>query len=185
MELLRLAPPCATFSSILNGCARTRLRSIEFPEGIPGLNGEQSQRVRLGNALAEVAAVLMDVQHKAGNLYQLEQPGRSLMTSYGPVLKALQSTTSSGYQRGECAGGAPWRKPLVLYTSTAFAGRSLAAKCPGARAIPHCGGTHPREWTGPTSRARNGQRGQLLWPEGGYRKCGGADGKMAGTQARR
>ena len=128
IDLLHSAPPCASFSAILNGCATTRLRTAEAPGGIEGLNEEQQQQVRVGNALADVAAVVMEVQHKAGNLHQLEQPGRSLMVSYETMRTTLAATKAVGYQRDACVDGAPWRKPLVLYTNKAEVGRRVAAK---------------------------------------------------------
>ena len=67
VDLLHLAPPCSSFSVILNGCPRTRLRTKQRPGGIDGLNLKQAQQVRVGNALAETAAMLIKAQHAAGN----------------------------------------------------------------------------------------------------------------------
>ena len=55
VDLLHLAPPCATFSIALNGSAATRVRSLEKPMGLEGLSTKQADKVRVGNALAEVA----------------------------------------------------------------------------------------------------------------------------------
>ena len=101
--------------------------------GLDGLSKTQAERVRVGNALAEVAATLMKVQHAAGNLVQLEQPARSLMILYEPIKKALASTEAVGYQRDACVDGAPWRNPLILYTPTRSVGLRMAAKCPGCK----------------------------------------------------
>lgn len=147
--LLHAGPPCSSFSAILNGFRETRVRSREFPEGIPGLTGAQAEKVRLGNALADVAAILVEIQSKAENLHQLEQPGRSLMISYGTMAKALKTTESEGFQRDACVDGAPWRKPLVLYTSSVSVGARLAAKCRGCTSHRPLRGRAPNgiDWT--------------------------------------
>ena len=133
IDLLHIAPPCATFSIILNGFAQSRLRSLQFPDGLPDLDPTKSHRVRVGNALAEVAAVLMIAQCKAANLCELEQPGRSLMEHASAMKDALAKTGARGYQRNACADGAPWMKPIVLFTPSADVGRSLVAGCPGCQ----------------------------------------------------
>ena len=79
IDLLHLAPPCASFSVALNGSAATRVRSSEKPMGIDGLSPAQAARVRVGNTLAEVTATLMQTQHDAGNRYELEQLAPGMM----------------------------------------------------------------------------------------------------------
>jgi len=75
VDLIRLAPPCSTFSVALNGFAHSRVRSWDHPGGLPNLSAAQALTVKLGNSLAEIAAALMAAQHAAGNMFQLEQPG--------------------------------------------------------------------------------------------------------------
>ena len=108
VDLLHLAPPFSTFSAIANGFIHSQMRSIEFPGGLPGLDETKMQKVRLGNALAEVAAVLIRAQFKAGNLYQLEQPAKSLLVHFPSVRSALDESSASGFRRDACADGAPW-----------------------------------------------------------------------------
>ena len=131
IDLLHIAPPCASFSWALNGSWATQLRTMEFPAGIDGLTTEQMRQVRIGNALAQAAATIMQAQSSAGNMFQLEQPGRSLMVEFAPMKDTLKATEARGYERDACADGAPWRKPLILYTATRKVGRSLVALCPG------------------------------------------------------
>ena len=88
-------------------------------------------QAELGNSLAEVAAILIKAQHKAGNLFQLEQPAGSLMVEFAPAKEALITTGAAGFQRDACKDGAPWRKPLILYTATRTVGRALTARCHG------------------------------------------------------
>ena len=63
------------FVGALNGFEHSRVRSIEHPNGLPDLTADKAHKVRVGNALAEVAAAIMGTQHSAGNLLELEQPG--------------------------------------------------------------------------------------------------------------
>ena len=53
------------------------------------------------------------------------------MPFYEPVAKALTTTESVGFQRDACVDGAPWKKPLVLYTGSKSVGVKIAARCPG------------------------------------------------------
>ena len=62
--------------------------------------------------------MLVKVRHKAGNRFQLEQPARSLVSEFTPVKDALKITDAKGFQRDACVDGAPWRKPLILFTAT-------------------------------------------------------------------
>ena len=106
VDLLHLAPPCATFSRALNGSEATRVRSFEKPMGLDGLSPAQAERVRIGNALAEVAAVLIQTQHEAGNLYDLEQPAESLMLEVPKLKKTMADTGGRPFQRDACTDGA-------------------------------------------------------------------------------
>ena len=89
VDLTHLAPPCSTFSVMLNGFLHSMLRSAEYPGGLPNLTADKAYKVRLGNSLAEIAAAIYGAQHAAGNLHQLEQPGKSLMSEFEPVRKVL------------------------------------------------------------------------------------------------
>ena len=131
IDLLHLAPPCATFSIALNGSAATRVRSLEKPMGLEGLSTKQADKVRVGNALAEVAAVLMQAQHDAGNLYQLEQPALSLMLEVPKMKKVLKDTGGQAFQRDACTDGAPLSlKCTAIQNNTRegdYLGRCLAS----------------------------------------------------------
>ena len=88
--MAHVAPPCSTFSVALNGFEHSKVRSIEYPGGLPDLTAEKAHKVRVGNALAEVAAAIIGAQHSAGNLLELEQLGKSIMPRYEPVRKILE-----------------------------------------------------------------------------------------------
>ena len=147
--MLRLAPPCATFSVALNGSEATRVRSFEKPMGLDGLSPAQAERVRIGNALAEIAAVFIQTQHDAGNHYELEQPAKTLMLEVPNLKKTITDTGGKPFQRDACADGAPWRKPLLLVTFTTAVGRRLKAVCPGCTSHVRLRGVAPcgTDWT--------------------------------------
>ena len=56
-------------------------------QGVASLPPHREAKVRLGNALSEVAARLADAQEKAGNFWILEQPATSLMWLVEPIAK--------------------------------------------------------------------------------------------------
>ena len=64
-------------------------------------------KVRLGNALAEIAARLAEAQEKAGNFWMLEQPATSLMWIFEPVAKLLRSASTHLASIDVCMFGAP------------------------------------------------------------------------------
>ena len=131
IDLLHIAPPCSSFSIIRSMSIASRIRSKEFPDGLPDLQPRQALQVKLGNALAEVAAVMMKAQHDAGNLVQLEQPAGSLMEHFSAMKDAIKKVEAKGYQRDSCCDGAPWRKSLILFTPTTAVGASMIAHCRG------------------------------------------------------
>ena len=50
------------------------------------------------------------------------------MTEFTPVKDALKITDAKGCQRDAYVDGAPWRKPLILFTATWSVGRTLCAR---------------------------------------------------------
>ena len=102
IDLVHISPPDATFTG-----SYAKLRSASKPEGIDGLQAGELEMVRVGNALAEVAATMMKVQTKAGNHYQLEQPLRSIMMHLPVIKKAITETGGRPYRRDADADSAP------------------------------------------------------------------------------
>ena len=113
------------------------------------MNPKQRHQVAIGNALATATAAMINAQHKVGNLFELEQPAGSMMVAFEPIKDVLAATGALAYQRDACADGAPWRKPLLLYTATHEVGRRLVAKCPGCREHIRLRGRAPNgvDWT--------------------------------------
>ena len=93
----------------------------------------KAEKVRLGNALADVTVVLATAQVKAGMFCEFEQPGRSLMLLYKPIFDMMAEHKFIAYRRDSCLDGAPWRKPLLVITPCAEVGKAIEGACPGGR----------------------------------------------------
>ena len=76
--------------------------------------------MRLGNALADIAAMLAAAQEKTESIWMLELPATSLMWLYGAVAELLNKATTYLAVVDVCMFGAPWRKPTSL--ESIFAG---------------------------------------------------------------
>ena len=70
------------------------MRSAKEPGGFSDLPPHREEKVRLGNALAQVAVRLAEAQEKAGNYWMLEQPATSLMWLYEPLATLIAKATS-------------------------------------------------------------------------------------------
>ena len=117
--LLHVGPPCSSFSMACNRFLRYRLRSTEHPEGIQGLRPHQQEKVRLGNALAEIAVKLCQAQQKVKRAWQFEQPSSSLMLLYSVVVAFFAKVRACWAHRDVCCDGAPWKKSTCLVASHA------------------------------------------------------------------
>ena len=82
ISLLHLAPPCSSFAWALNRFVSLRLRSVQDPGGLPDLSAANHQKVRLGNALCDVACRIAAAQHRAKGDWELGQPASPLMLKY-------------------------------------------------------------------------------------------------------
>ena len=65
ISVLHLGPPCSSFSMAFNRFLSQAIHSAAHPAGLPGLTPEQQEKVRVGNALAEVALILAKAQTRA------------------------------------------------------------------------------------------------------------------------
>ena len=130
IALLHIAPPGATFSSTLNSAYTTRLRDANHPGGISGLSTEQSARVKQGNCLAEIAAILFKAQHKQGGQAQLQQPKGSLMRIFEPIAAVVSQTSAQWYVRDSGVDGEHLREPLALAITLSAIGEAVEASCP-------------------------------------------------------
>ena len=108
--MLHVGPPCSRFSMACNGIPSTRMRSEQYPAGLPNLSDVRREKVTLGNALAEVATKLCRAMSLVGNLWTWEQPWTSLMWIYPPVKELLTKYCIAFAYVDVCAFGAPLKK---------------------------------------------------------------------------
>ena len=93
VRVLHLGPPCSSFSMAVNRFKTYAMRSSDRPEGFDDLPPHREEKVRLGNALAEVSARLAEAQEKAGNYWILEQLATSLMWLFAPIAALIAKVT--------------------------------------------------------------------------------------------
>ena len=116
-RLIHLGPPCSSFSMACNRFLKYAMRSAAFPAGLAGLLPHQLEKVSLGNALATVAAHLIDAQCRAGGLWTLEQPTSSLMWLFAPIAEIMARLQAIMVKTDVCFYGAPWKKPTTVATN--------------------------------------------------------------------
>ena len=71
---LHLGPLCSSFSMVVNRFKTFAMRSAQQLGGFDNPSPQRKEKVRLGNALAEISNILVEAQEKAGNDWTLEQP---------------------------------------------------------------------------------------------------------------
>ena len=148
VRLLHLGPPCSSFSMACNRFPQYAMRSASEPGGFANLPPHRAEKVRLGNALAEVSVRLAEAQEKALNFWTFEQPATSLMWLFTAVLLLMQKATSFAVLIDVCMFGAPWRKPTTIAANFASILR-LRRKCNGQHHHISLQGNSPdgRSWT--------------------------------------
>ena len=148
IRVLWLGPPCSSFSMALNRFPTKAIRSWAYPEGFPWLCPKSLEKVRYGNALRDAACCMAEAQHKAKNLYALEQPKTSLMLPCTRVVDMIKATDAVTACRSPCLDGAPWEKPTAIVSN--FVGILDAnGGCPGGHKHIVLSGKAPdgRSWT--------------------------------------
>lgn len=83
------------------------MRSASEPSGFANLPPHRSEKVGLGNALAEVSVKRAKAQEKALNFWILEQRATSLMWLFAAVALLIQKATSFAVLIDVCTFGAP------------------------------------------------------------------------------
>ena len=114
IRVIHLGPPCSSFSMAVNRFKSYAMRSAKFPAGFEDLPPHREEKVRLGNALAEISRRLAEAQEKAGNYWTLEQPSTSLMWLYDPIAWLIDRCCVFMVTTDVCMFGAPWRKPTSI-----------------------------------------------------------------------
>jgi hypothetical protein len=107
-----LAPPCSSFS-VAQSRSGHAIRSNQFPAGLPNLTGEQQNRIREGNRLANATIKLLKLCIHYTIPAILENPASSFLWKY-PVLAPLLAI---GQHRvvHMCAFDARWRKATGIH----------------------------------------------------------------------
>ena len=90
------------------------MRSAKLPAGFEDLPPHREEKVRLGNALAEISRRLAEAQEKAGNYWTLEQPSTSLMWLYDPIAWLIDRCCVFMVTTDVCMFGAPSRTPTSI-----------------------------------------------------------------------
>ena len=106
---LHLAPPCSTFSRARDRSRKTRLRSAEFPAGLPRC----ADQVKDANSVALAAFDLAVWASQLGVLVSIENPRKSYLWDF---LAARRVDEASGTDHHFCAcmHGAGYQKPTTL-----------------------------------------------------------------------
>jgi hypothetical protein len=107
-----LATPCSSFS-LAQSRSGYAIRSIQHPEGLPNLTGEQQNRVREGNRLANATIKILKLCITNNVPAILENPPSSFLWKY----PALAPLLAKGDHRTVhmCAFGARWRKAAGVH----------------------------------------------------------------------
>ena len=128
-------PPCKTFTMARRrdrfGSAKV-LRSDRHPEGLPGV---KDQWVRTANELVKRFAKLARVVHRCGGFWSVENPERSYLWSFGPMVALAKLQGASFIVGDQCCHGGLYAKPTGWLTTAPFL-QVLAARCPGPPAHP-------------------------------------------------
>jgi hypothetical protein len=122
--------PCSSFS-----CARRwgggppPLRDGDNPS-LPrqGLEGDELLKVLEGNQLADVTAFGIKMCAKYGIYTVIENPMRSKLWVYPPIVDALSTIDAQSVQTDFCGFGMPWNKATLLKGNLPNL-RSLERKC--------------------------------------------------------
>ena len=146
VSVLHLGPPSSSFSMAINRRASKRIRADERPAGRDNL----SDKVRIGNVLAQVAVTLTKAQMKGVRWFRLEQRASSLMLHI-PLLKELAV-------RCICVNGASGVKPTAIIANSRHI-LDLKVACPA------CASHIPLQGKSP---------GGQLWTAGAF--CSGFPG---------
>jgi len=104
-------PRCKTFTKARRrdrfGTART-LRSDQHPGGLPGV---KDQRVHDANMLVRRFAKLARIVHRCGGYWSVENPERSYLWSFTPMVALAKLRGASFIVGDQCCHGGLYRKP--------------------------------------------------------------------------
>ena len=96
---VHIAPPCGTSSRARerpvskSAWGPVSLRSVEYPWGLPHLQGKDAYRIKQANILYEQAASFCRFLSNHGVKWSVENPRRSYMWELGPFIELLDMAT--------------------------------------------------------------------------------------------
>jgi len=128
-------PPCKTFTRARRndsfGAART-LRSELHPAGLPGV---RDRRVKDANMLVQRLARLARVVHRCGGYWSIENPARSYIWLFHPLVSLAKLAGAKLIIGDQCLHGGLYRKPTGWLTTAPFL-QVLEGCCPGPPSHP-------------------------------------------------
>ena len=138
---VHFAPPCSTWSRARAPPLRAAGAKIL---GVPGLNPQQTHRLKEGTALARACVYLARCCLRSGVAFSIENPQSSLMWQWAPMRALMADPRVFVVDLVFCSFGAAWLKPTRLIT-TVQAMLALGGGCRGGhshialRGIAPCG----------------------------------------------
>ena len=138
--------PCTTFSTARYPPLR-QSGGVSLP--MPNLSEAKLLQLAEGNALADVTAEGLGVAYLSGAYSIVENPLRSGLWRYKPVMQALHAVKAVHVRTDDCQWGMPWCKPT-----------NLAGTLPGFKSLKRvcCGRNHLCSRTGQRHFILRGRR---------------------------
>jgi hypothetical protein len=108
---LLFAPPCFTLSRARDRSHATQLRSTSHPEGLPGLDADQSKLVKSANAIVLLVFELaMYAARELSAVVIIENPATSYIWALVARLRPGFKVTWRDIKVSQCLFGTPYRK---------------------------------------------------------------------------
>jgi hypothetical protein len=135
-----LATPCSTWSRARRGPRDRRgppppLRSTQYPAGLPDLTPEERPAVELGNRQVYNTCRIIRACLAQEVPVGLENPGQSLMWSFGPLARLRRQRSCREHNLNMCQFGTLWAKPTKLLTWGCCEEPVLDSRCQGRGGI--------------------------------------------------
>ena len=125
--------PCNTYSAARNSSdgGPPPLRSLELPDGLPGLSDDHQHQVFLGNLFLDRTCEACTALALLGFHFSIENPLGSLIWATPKMLELSRHSRSLFVDLDQCFFGAPSKKPTRLLVSHQVFQLCLARSCPG------------------------------------------------------
>ena len=138
-----MAPECATFSQAFNRFPAKRIRSHEFPTGLPNLTAENYAKAQRGNTFAYHCSLVAQACDVAGVPWMIEDPASSYFWMQPCIQALMRCNFAADSTFDYCQYGAPWRKTTRIRSGNIHPDdlSRLCRRCSG-RSI--CSRTHRR-----------------------------------------